>query len=83
MYPPECFDETEKFDFIIVGASPSGSVIANRLTENPNWKVLLIEAGDEPLFFFEYPFLTGFIQFTNYSWGYTTEPNEKTCLGKF
>lgn len=69
------------YDFIIVGAGSAGCVMANRLSENPDWNVLLIEAGDSENLFMDIPSIVHLLQRYEVNWGYKTEPSEEYCLG--
>ncbi|CAH0548915.1 unnamed protein product [Brassicogethes aeneus] len=71
----------EKFDFIVVGSGSAGSVVANRLSENPDWKILLLEVGEEASFLTDIPAIAPIFQFTNYNWNYLAEKQENVCLG--
>lgn len=56
-------------------------MVANRLTENPRWSVLLIEAGRDENFITDVPLLAAFQSSTGYNWGYKSEKLKTACLG--
>lgn len=64
-----------------MGAGSAGTVIANRLSENPEWNILLLEAGGNPTLLTRIPLLAPLVQFTRNNWMYFTEPEEKVCNG--
>lgn len=68
------------YDFIIVGGGSAGCVLANRLSEISNWKVLLIEAGGEEKYVMDIPQHVHFLQKTRINWDYRTEPSDYYCL---
>lgn len=60
-----------------------GCALANRLTENSKWNVLLIEAGDVETPLQTIPVAAPYQVFSKYNWGYTAEPQSQACLGEF
>lgn len=73
--------QNAEYDFIIVGAGPAGCVLANRLSENPNWRVYLIEAGGVETVMHQMPLLAPFLQATHSNWGYKSVPQKNACYG--
>lgn len=81
-YPPSYNPSSgEVFDVIVVGAGSAGSVLANRLSEVKDWRVLLIEAGGNPTKSSEIPGLMNSLQGSRLDWAYLTEPADFSCLG--
>ena len=67
------------YDFIIVGAGSSGCVLAARLSENPDHKVLLLEAGgNDDSFLIQTPagLAANVVVKNKNNWDYETIPQE-------
>lgn len=77
---PNSNELNRKYDFIIVGAGSAGCVLANRLSENPKWNVLLIEAGGSENYLMDIPMLVHYLQDQKVNWKYKTERSENSCL---
>ena len=64
------------YDYIIVGAGAAGCVLANRLSEDPGTRVLLVEAGgSDERFLIKLPLgLLRAFRDPSLTWGYLSEP---------
>ncbi|XP_055644500.1 glucose dehydrogenase [FAD, quinone] isoform X3 [Toxorhynchites rutilus septentrionalis] len=73
-YGPTALEQgLEEYDFVIVGAGSAGSVVANRLSENPDWKILLLEAGGDPPIESEIPLMMMHLMNSSHVWDYYAE----------
>jgi choline dehydrogenase len=66
------------YDYVIVGAGSAGCVLASRLTENPETRVLILEAGppddaDE----IHIPAALSLLLKSTYDWDYQTVPQQR------
>ncbi|KAL0569908.1 hypothetical protein V5O48_012054 [Marasmius crinis-equi] len=82
----EKFDDvpTRQFDFVVVGGGTAGNVVANRLTENPDFSVLVLEAGGshEDLLVPQIPALALSLSGSSLDWNFTAKvgPGNRTVL---
>ncbi|KAI7815218.1 glucose dehydrogenase [Rhyzopertha dominica] len=71
----------QEYDFIVVGAGSAGAIVASRLSEIPEWNVLLLEAGGDPVPPVDIPGQATLMQFTSNNWNFSFEPQDNACLG--
>ncbi|XP_014467194.1 PREDICTED: glucose dehydrogenase [FAD, quinone]-like [Dinoponera quadriceps] len=73
--PPEYY-----YDFIVVGGGSAGAVVASRLSDIPEWKVLLLEAGPDEPPGAEVPSMVAMFLGTDIDWQYQTTNEMNACL---
>ncbi|XP_055920827.1 glucose dehydrogenase [FAD, quinone]-like [Eupeodes corollae] len=83
LLPADLPAQNSSYDFIIVGAGPAGCVLANRLSENPNWTVYLLEAGGMENAAHDIPAAVSLLPRTNSNWGYYSVPQKNACKGMY
>ncbi|KAL0131698.1 hypothetical protein PUN28_002916 [Cardiocondyla obscurior] len=73
--PPEYY-----YDFIVIGGGSAGAVVASRLSDIPEWKVLLLEAGPDEPPGADVPSMVAMFLGTDIDWQYQTTNEMNACL---
>lgn len=73
--PPEYY-----YDFIVVGGGAAGAALAGRLSDIPEWRVLLLEAGPDEPPGAEVPSMVAMFLGSVIDWGYLTTNERNACL---
>ena len=73
----------KNYDYIIIGAGSAGCVLANRLSENSNYQVLILEAGGPDTYFkIQIPGAYAKLHKSKDNWNFWTEPQSEVLNRK-
>ncbi|XP_078033752.1 glucose dehydrogenase [FAD, quinone] isoform X2 [Augochlora pura] len=68
------------YDFIVIGGGTAGSTVASRLSDAPQWKVLVLEAGPDAPPGTNVPSMVAMFLGSVIDWQYRTVNEQNACL---